>query len=83
MGRVQDRADYQLAAPTPDHFLPLAYVAGLGAAAHEEAQLLVDGYAMGSLSMSAYTFGCANQMAVRDDGPAPALPKLPADETNV
>ena len=83
LGRLQDRADYQLAAPTPDHFLPLAYVAGLGAAAHEEAQVLVDGYAMGSLSMSAYTFGCKNQVTLRDDEPAPVLPRVPADETNV
>ena len=83
LGRLEDRDDYQLAVPTPDHFLPLAYVAGLGAAAHEEAQVLVDGYAMGSLSMSAYTFGCKNGVAVHGAQPAPVLPKVPADETNV
>ena len=45
--------------------------------------MLVDGYAMGSLSMSAYTFGCKNQVTLRDDEPAPVLPRVPADETNV
>jgi 4,5-DOPA dioxygenase extradiol len=83
LGRLRDRAEYQLAVPTPDHFLPLAYVAGLGAAAREEAQVLVDGYAMGSLSMSAYTFGCRTTVAASGAQPAPVLPKIPADETNV
>jgi len=83
LGRSWNRPDYQLAVPTPDYFLPLAYVAGLVAAAHEQAQLLVDGYTMGSLSMSAYTFGCKNTGPVREAGLAPVLPKVPADETNV
>jgi 4,5-DOPA dioxygenase extradiol len=83
LGRLGDRADYALAVPTPDHFLPLAYVAGLGAAAQEEAQVLVDGYAMGSLSMSAYTFGCTSTVPLSDADPAPVLPAVPADETNV
>jgi 4,5-DOPA dioxygenase extradiol len=59
--------DAGLAVPTPDHFLPLLYVAGMAGATGTTAEVLVDGFTDGSLSMAAYTVGLAPQP---DDGAA-------------
>lgn len=76
--------DYALAAPTPDHFIPLLYLAGMASAAGGAADVVELGCAMGSLSMTAYTLGC-EAPATGDDGDAGTRqpPRGPADETNL
>ncbi len=52
--RLQGDDDYRAAAPTPDHFIPLLYFAGLAAAQDDTATVLTDGCEWGSLSMTSY-----------------------------
>lgn len=76
--------DFAAAVPTPDHFLPLVYIAGLADASARRPHALVDGYAMGSLSMTSYVVGSVGSAVVTDPDPAPALPDtVPPDETNL
>jgi len=79
---LQGDRNFAAAAPTPDHFIPLLYLAGLAASAGRGADVLVDGYTMGSLSMTAYTLGC-QAIAPTPGSGAPTLPDVPPDETNV
>lgn len=81
--RVMDHADYGLAVPTPDHFLPLLYVAGLAAAERSKPEPLVRGYAMGSVSMTSYGLGA--EMELRKDASCAArLPEgVPPEQTNM
>jgi 4,5-DOPA dioxygenase extradiol len=72
--------DYDMAVPTPDHFIPLLYIAGL-ASKEEPARPFLRGYSLGSISMSAYGVGAS--FAVEEGDPAAALPDgVPADQTN-
>ena len=51
---LEHHPDFALAHPTPDHFIPLLYIAGLAAAGGAPTHSLIDGCAMGSLSMASY-----------------------------
>ncbi len=81
--RLREHPDFDSAVPTPDHFLPLLYVAGLAAAAGEGCDVLVEGYAMGSLSMTAYTLGLDGPSGPVDGPGASVLPDVPPEETNL
>ena len=54
---VLEHPDYDLAVPTPEHFLPLAYLCGLCDAAGETATPFAEGGTMGSLTMTSYLLG--------------------------
>jgi 4,5-DOPA dioxygenase extradiol len=83
---LQGHADFAASAPTPDHFIPLLYIAGLAGAAKRPLAPLVDGYAFGSLSMASYTLDAKCPTDVGDRRPSAGLPDpsvTPPEDANV
>mgnify|MGYP003863800713 FL=1 len=80
--RTMDHTDYVEAVPTPDHFIPLLYTAGL-AVGEGKAESLVRGYAMGSLSMTCYGVGVDAICPDLSVGAATIPSEVPADQSNI
>ena len=81
--RTMDHPDFEAAVPTPDHFIPLLYLAGMAAARGEKLDPLVRGYAMGSLSMTCYGLGTHGLACTEGEGAATVPAGVPADQTNI
>jgi 4,5-DOPA dioxygenase extradiol len=54
---VSTHRDFRYAAPTPDHFIPLLYTAGIAVASGCKVTTICEGYDLGSLSMTSYRVG--------------------------
>ena len=84
--RLDEHRDFAHAVPTPDHFIPLLYLAGLaGEAGDRPTDVLIHGYAYGSLSMTAYTLDLpCPHAATASSGAAADLPvAVPPDNSNL
>lgn len=85
--RVAGHPDYPMAVPTPDHFIPLLYLAGL-AAGQGAARPLMQGYSFGSLSMTCYGVGVDVGVGVdsaaceQGEGSAGLPEGVPPEQTN-
>jgi 4,5-DOPA dioxygenase extradiol len=79
--RVMEHPDYHRSVPTPDHFIPLLYLAGL-AAEEGSASALLRGYSMGSLSMTCYGIGVDAATCETALGAATLPVGVPAEDTN-
>lgn len=82
---LQGHPDFKRAVPTPDHFIPLIYIAALAAAEKCDPRVLIDGYAYGSLSMTCYGLD-ADCPGATDTRPAAGLPDpkvVPPENTNI
>ncbi len=76
---------YALAVPTPEHFLPLAYQAGLSAAAGQPSTVLVEGGTLGAITMTSYGLGCtvvAGSQSSEAAAPLPDPAVVPPQNTN-
>jgi len=81
--KLAEHPDFAAAVPTPDHFIPLLYVAAMAAEQGARLDPLVRGYAMGSISMSCYGLGAEGLGCAEGEGAASLPAGVPADQTNV
>jgi len=81
--KLAEHPDFAAAVPTPDHFIPLLYVAAMAAEQGARLDPLVRGYTMGSISMSCYGLGTEGLGCAEGEGAAALPADVPADQTNV
>ncbi|QXC60528.1 4,5-DOPA dioxygenase extradiol [Aquihabitans sp. G128] len=81
---LTDHADFDLAVPTPDHFIPMLYLAALAAEADDTPEILVEGPSFGSISMTSYALG-ADCPPSTDVAPTQStmIASAPPDQTNI
>lgn len=80
---LQEHPDYALAVPTPDHFLPLLYVAGIAAETGMPAAPWLRGCTLGSISMTCFGIGMEGVGCEKGMNGTSLPAGVPADQTNL
>ncbi len=83
IAELQQHPDYGMAVPTPDHVLPLCYIAGIAAATGTVASPLVRGCTLGSISMTCYGAGTDGVACTQGGAGAEVPTGVPPDQTNL
>ncbi|HEX4901513.1 MAG TPA: hypothetical protein VFV42_01800, partial [Acidimicrobiales bacterium] len=82
--RLIEHPDHDLAVPTPDHFLPLLYLAGIARERGTPVERWTEGYAYGSLSMASYVTGLdAAPAGTEEQATALPAPDAPPEQSNI
>jgi 4,5-DOPA dioxygenase extradiol len=86
LSQMAAHPDYGLSVPTPEHFLPLAYLAGLCTRTGQPAAVLVEGATMGSLTMTSYVLDCPSlshgKQSEKSAAQLPDPATVPPEQTN-
>lgn len=84
---LEAHADYALSVPTPEHFVPLLYLAGLCQEANQPAVAFAEGCTLGSISMTGYVQGLSSIKSERETqasaAPMPDPDQVPPEDTNI
>lgn len=81
--KIAEHPDFALAVPTPDHFIPLLYLAGIASAEGSQIEPLVRGGSMGSITMTSYGIDARVELS-KDSTCAAQIPaNVPPDQTNM
>ena len=81
--KITAHPDYKQAVPTPDHFVPLLYIAGMASAEGLIPEPLIRGYSMGSISMTCYGLGVTVELRKNPTCAAQLPAGVPPDQTNM
>ncbi len=87
LSSVLRHPDYALSVPTPEHFTPLLYLAGLCSVTDEPVTVFAEGGTMGAITMTSYLVG-GQRPSVQPQGGSgaasvPDLAVIPPEQTNL
>lgn len=83
IGKLTEHPDFAAAVPTPDHYLPVLYLAGLATAQGTTLEPLVRGHSMGSISMACYGLDADIELRKNPSCAARLPASVPPEQSNI